>query len=68
MVETVNSSTAFVTVSSGGEAMLVEELRNRSTLKLPWSVLKDVELVAASASGERGCVGPSDGAGITNQV
>lgn len=52
LVETVDDSTALVVVGAGGKAHVVEETTKGNLTKLPLSVLKDLEAVAALAAGE----------------
>lgn len=66
-METVDGSNAVVVVSAGGKATVVTETAKGKRLKLPLSVLKDVQGVAELAAGE-GQEGPTGGAELTRQV
>lgn len=52
LVETIENSNALVVVGTGGKANVVEETTKGKLTKLPLSVLKDFEAVAALAAGE----------------
>eukprot|EP00752_Nemacystus_decipiens_P007665 g6853.t1 len=67
LVETVENSNAMVVVGTGGKANVVEETAKGQLTKLPLSVLKDFEAVAALAAGE-GPPGAVSGAELVKQV
>lgn len=67
LVETNEDSNALVVVGTGGKANVVEENTKGKLTKLPLSVLKDSEAVAALAAGEQP-PGPSNGEDLAKQV
>ena len=67
LVETVDDSNALVVVGTGGKANVVEETSKGKLTKLPLSVLKDFEAVAALAAGE-GPPGADSGEELVKQV
>ena len=66
-METVEDSNALVVVGTGGKANVVEETTKGNLTKLPLSVLRDFEAVAALAAGE-GPPGAATGAELVKQV
>lgn len=67
LVETIENSNALVVVGTGGKANVVEETTKGKLTKLPLSVLKDFEAVAALAAGEAP-PGAVSGAELVKQV
>lgn len=67
LVETVEDSNALVVVGTGGKANVVEETTKGKLTKLPLSLLKDFEAVAALAAG-KGPPGAVSGVELVKQV
>lgn len=67
-METVDGSGAAVVVGPSGEAALVLETKGGGRVGLPWSALRDVELVEALAAGRRWPLGPRRGVEIAKEV
>lgn len=66
-METIEDSNALVVVGAGGKANVVEETTKGKLTKLPLSVLKDFEAVAALTAGE-GQHGAVTGVELVKQV
>lgn len=66
-METVEGSNALVVVGTGGKASVVEETSKGKLTKLPLSVLKEFEAVAALAAGD-GLSGAVTAAELVKQV
>ncbi|CAM9191404.1 unnamed protein product, partial [Ectocarpus sp. 13 AM-2016] len=67
LVETTDNSNALLVVSKSGKANVVEETGKGKLSKLPLSVLKDLDAVAALAAG-KGPPGAINGAELIRQV
>lgn len=67
LVETTDNSNALLVVSASGKANVVEEAGKGKISKLPLSVLKDLDAVAALAAGE-GPPGAVNGTELIRQV
>lgn len=67
LVETTDNSNALLVVNTSGKANVVEETGKGKLSKLPLSVLKDLDAVAALAAGE-GPPGAIHGAELIRQV